>query len=126
MKALLLLAGALGLSALPATAAPPPRFAVIDVAAPGLMPEAVEARITTPLEAELRGVPSVSQVRSLSAQGRAQIAARLDGPGAEGDLARIRLVLLESAVARQPGVTVTVEEQAWPKLFSPEVGGSSR
>ncbi|MBZ0125801.1 MAG: efflux RND transporter permease subunit, partial [Rhodocyclaceae bacterium] len=102
--------------------------------APGMTPEEVEARITTPIELELLGIPNKKILRSVSKYAiaditidfedgtdiywaRSQVTERLNGilrdlpPGADGGLAPITTPLGEMFMFTIDGGDLTLEER---------------
>ena len=70
--------------------------------------EKVEAVITKPLEAHLRSVPGVKQLRSTTKAGLAVVSVEFDG-GIQGDEARARLKSSLAAFALPKGAVSTIE-----------------
>jgi cobalt-zinc-cadmium resistance protein CzcA len=129
-------AGWLAFRALPIDAFPDvsPTQVKIIVKAPGMTPEEVEARITTPVELEVLGIPHATMLRSVSkyaiaditldfAEGtdiywaRQQVAERLAGvwdslpPGARGGAAPITTPLSEMFMFTIEGAGLTLAEK---------------
>ena len=132
----LLIAGVLAFQQLPIDAYPDVSSTQVKVImkAPGMTPEEVEARITTPIELELLGIPYKKVVRSVSKYAiaditldfedgtdiywaRQQVAERLAAvarelpPGADGGLAPITTPLGEMFMFTVEGDGLTLEEK---------------
>jgi cobalt-zinc-cadmium resistance protein CzcA len=135
-----------GVHALPLDAFPDttPVQVQINVTAPSLAPLEIERQLTFPVEQAISGLPGLSEVRSVSRFGYAQVTVTFDdgtdalpgssggerAPAARGAAARHRAPLARAAVHRpRRGLPLSRERATgsrWPSSAVPTTGSSSR
>lgn len=85
--AFIFIVGTLSFSLLQRESFPPVNFAVVSVTTifPGASPEEVQDKVTQTIEEELRGIPGIRDVRSVSQSDLSDIVIRIDIDGTDSD-----------------------------------------